>query len=149
MQKQVTKSIIVKGKPSDAFEVWSDFEKFPKFMKYIQSVTKTDEKTFHWVMEMPGGAQLEWEAEITTMEKDKRIGWSSKDVGDFKSSGQVTFTSLPEKDQTQVTVIMQFYAESGPMVAGEAMDNFDQILEEDLRNFKAYVEGMEDRLPGA
>jgi hypothetical protein len=49
--------------------------------------------------------------------------------------------------QKQVTNMMQLFTESGPMADGGSFDNFDQILEQDLRNFKAYVEGMEDRLP--
>lgn len=147
MQKQVTKSIIVKGKPSEVYPVWENSEKFPEFMKYVKSVEKSGDGSSHWVMEIPGVGQVEWEAEITKSEVNKRIAWSSKDVGELKSSGQTTFTSLPEREQTQVTVTMQFFAESGPLADANSFDNLDQILEEDLRHFKAYVEGMEDRLP--
>ena len=147
MQKQVTKSIIVKGKPSEVYPVWENFETFPSFMKYVKSVTKSGDGSSHWVVEIPGVGQVEWEAETTKLEANKRIGWSSKDVGELKSSGQATFTSLPEREQTQVTVTMQLFAETGPLAGGDSIDNLDQILEEELRNFKAYVEGMEDRLP--
>lgn len=147
MQKQVTKSIIVKGKPSEVYPVWENFENFPKFMNYIKSVKKSADGSSHWVMEIPGIGQVEWHAETTKLEANKRIAWSSKDVGELKTSGQATFTSLPEREQTQVTVTMQLFAESGAMDEGANFDKFDQILEEVLRNFKAYVEGMEDRLP--
>jgi uncharacterized membrane protein len=147
MQKQVTKSIIVKGNPSRAFEVWTNFEDFPKFMKYIKSVTRTGANTSRWVVELPGAGQLEWEAETTMLEPGTRIGWNSKDRGDFTTSGQTTFTALPEKDQTQVTVTFQFSADIDEMLSGETLITFEQILEEDLRNYKAYVEGMHARLP--
>lgn len=147
MQKQVTKSIIVKGKPSEVYPVWENFENFPNFMKYVKSVKKSGDRSSHWVVEIPGVGEVEWEAETTKSEADKRIAWSSKDVGELKTSGQATFTSLPEREQTQVTVTMQVFAESGPIADSDSLNNFDQILEEELRNFKAYVEGMEDRLP--
>jgi len=149
MQKQVTKSIIVKGNPSNAFEVWTNFEDFPKFMKHIKSVTKTGENTSRWVIELPGAGQLEWEAETTMWEPATRIGWNSKDRGDFRTSGQTTFTALPEEEQTQVTVTFQFSTESDEMLTGKILDSFEQILEEDLRNYKAFVEGMDRRLPRA
>ena len=147
MQKQVTKSIIVKGNPSKAFEVWTNFEDFPKFMKHIKSVIKTGQNTSRWVVELPGAGKLEWEAETTMLEPETRIGWSSKDRGDFTTSGQTTFTSLPKEDQTQVTVTFQFSTKSDEMLNGETIDAFELILEEDLRNYKAYVEGMDSRLP--
>lgn len=149
MQKQVTKSIIVKGSPSRAFEIWTNFEEFPKFMKYIKSVSKTGENTSRWVVELPGVGELEWEAETTMLEPGTRIAWNSKNMGDFTTSGQTTFTSLPEEDQTQVTVTFQFSTKSDEMISGETIDTFEQILEEDLRNYKAYVEGMDRRLPKA
>lgn len=147
MDKQVTKTIIIKEKPSRVFQAWANFEDFPKFMQHFKSVTKTGDKTSHWVMEMPGGENLEWEAETTLSEENKRFAWSSKDRGDFTTSGQVTFTTLPEKEETQVTLIMQFSADRGTLPQSGALDRLDESLEEDLRNFKYYLENMTSRLP--
>jgi hypothetical protein len=33
------------------------------------------------------------------------------------------------------------------MLTGKILASFEQILEEDLRNYKAFVEGMDRRLP--
>lgn len=138
--KQVTKSIIVKAKVADVFEVWSNFENFPHFMENIKSIRKTGDDYSHWVMEGPFGTKLEWDAKTTRFEENKRIGWNSIQ-GDLKTSGQVTFNSLPD-GETEVTVTLQYVPPAG--LAGEAVaalfDDPETRLLEDLRNFKGYVE---------
>lgn len=69
MAHQATKSLIVKGELSEIFDLWANFEIFPNFMKPINSVVKTGERTSHWVVEGPFGKTLEWDAETTTFEK--------------------------------------------------------------------------------
>lgn len=147
MPDQITRSIIIKAGPEEAFNAWSNFENFPNFMKYIKSVTKTGPKTSHWVMDGPLGKDVEWDAEITRYEEGKRIGWSTKDhKGDITTSGQVTFNPLP-REETEVTVMMQYIPKAG--VAGDLVAKLfarpDERLEQDLSNFKSYVEGDYER----
>jgi len=135
MPKQATKTILVKAPASEVYRSWSDFERFPMFMRNIESVTKTGPDLSHWVAEGPMGTRLEWEAQTTMMEENKRIGWNSFE-GDIETTGQVTFNELPT-GHTEVTATFQ-YDHPNP-VAGW-FDNLDERLEEDLRNFKNYVE---------
>ena len=134
------KSIIVKAPLADIYEVWANFENFPNFMQHIRSVTKTGERTSHWVMDGPLHSRLEWNAETTRLDENSRIAWSSTD-GDIKTSGQVTFNALND-DEVEVTVMLRYIPPAG--VAG---DLFAALfadpagkLEEDLRNFKRYIE---------
>jgi uncharacterized membrane protein len=148
MSNQVTKSIIIQGKVADLFTLWADFENFPNFMKHIKSVEKTGEGTSHWVMTGSSNTTIEWDAEITRLEENKRIAWSSKGgAGDIKTSGQVTFTALPH-GETEVTVTRHYAPPAGldAGVAGELFSNPENALLRDLRNFKAYAEGMPDRI---
>lgn len=147
MAKQVTKSIIVKAEVPSVFELWTNFENFPHFMKNIKSVKKTGDSTSEWTMAGPLGSKLTWNAEITRLEENKRIGWSTKDnKGIVTTSGQVAFNDLSHRE-TEVTVILQYATPAGK--AGEAvaglLANPEEQLEEDLRNFKAFAEGMYDR----
>jgi len=146
MADQVTRDIIVKARVSDVYELWANFENFPHFMKYISSITKTGDRTSHWVMDGPLGKQLEWDAETTMLEPNKRIAWNSRDGGDIKTSGQVTFNSLAN-DQTEITVLLQYVPPAGAL--GEFIANLfsdpEKRLDEDLRNFKAYVEATDSR----
>lgn len=141
MSNQVTKTIIVKGDVASIYSLWADFENFPHFMKHIKKVTKTGERTSHWTMEVPMAPDVSWDAEITRMEENQRIAWSTKQESDITTSGQVTFTAMPN-NQTEVTVVMQYSVPGG--VVGEAiaklLTNPEARLAEDLRNFKTYAE---------
>jgi uncharacterized membrane protein len=144
--ERVIKSIIVGQDAGQVFKLWADFENFPEFMKNIKSVKKTGDRTSHWVMEGPMGTTIEWDAQTTQFDENQRIGWSSTG-GDIKTSGQVIFAPLPQ-GQTEVTVTLQ-YIPSDSLAGGVATALFanpEQQLEEDLRNFKRYAEGMSDRL---
>jgi uncharacterized membrane protein len=85
---------------------------------------------------------VEWEAETTRYEPPTRIAWHSMKDSPVRTSGQVTFTELPNA-QTEITVTLHYVAPGG--VAGEKLaallTNPENMLEEDLRNFKAFVEG--------
>jgi uncharacterized membrane protein len=143
--KLVTKSIIVKAETADAFKIWANFENFPRFMQHIKSVNKAGEEMSHWIMEGPLGTRIEWDAKVTRYEENKRIGWSSI-RGDIKTSGQVTFNSLPS-NETEVTVTLQYVPPVGLAgeVIAELFDNPERKLEEDLRNFKRFMENREQK----
>lgn len=147
MAQQITRSMIVKANLDEAFKLWASFENFPHFMKNLKSVKKVSDKTSEWTLTGPLGASIKWNAEMTRMEKNKRISWNTKDnAGTLTTSGQVTFNSLPH-DETEITVVMQYQPIAGK--AGEVVARLladpEGILEEDLRNFKAFAEGMYDR----
>jgi uncharacterized membrane protein len=146
MTTQATGSIIVKGTPDQNYKFWADLNNYSKFMRHVKSVERLDDNTSHWVLEGSDGETLEWEAEITRQEDNKRIAWNSKEDPRMAASGQVTFNGLPD-NQTEVTVTLQY---SPTSQAGEAANalvkNLDQDLTEDLHNFKAIVEDMPGRV---
>ena len=141
MPEQTTKSIIVGAPAADVFAAWADFENFPRFMEHIKSITRTGDKTTRWVASGPMGRDVEWEAETTRFEPNKRIAWRSTDDSPVTTSGQVTFNQLSSQ-QTEVTVTLQYVPPGG--IAGEAaarlLSDPEEMLEEDLLRFKSYVE---------
>jgi uncharacterized membrane protein len=149
MSEQVTRTIIVKSEVDSVYQLWANFENFPHFMQNIKSVKKTGENTSEWTMAGPMGTKVKWDAEMTRKEENKRIAWSSKDrKGTITTSGQVTFNPLPD-DETEITVVLQYKAPAGKLgeAAAKLLTNPKARLEEDLRNFKAFAEGMYDRTP--
>lgn len=147
MPNQITRTIIVKASPEEAFKVWANFENFPMFMKNIEQVRSFGNGLSHWEVSGPLGKTLEWDAEITKMDLNKRIGWSTKDrQGDLTTSGQVTFNPLPQ-GETEVTVIMQYDPRAGIAgdIVAQLLGNPEKKLEEDLSNFKSYIEGNIER----
>lgn len=140
MRQQIIKNIIVNGEPADLYTTWLDFSKQSQFMEHISSVTPGDTGTHHWVMEGPLNTKLEWTTKTTTLEPYKRIAWKTIE-GDIKSSGQVTFTSLPQ-GQAEVTLTSQTIPPTDLIdkVALKLFEDEEVQLEKGLRNFKAFVE---------
>lgn len=142
MAEQATKSITVGASVGDVFEAWSNFENFPHFMKNIKTVEKRPDGSTHWVMDGPLGKKVEWDAETTMFEPNKRIAWHSREGSSIKTSGQVTFVELGT-GQTQVNLTIQWVVPAsmgGEMLAGLLTDP-EKRVEQDLYNFKTYVEG--------
>lgn len=142
MTKQVSKSIIIKSDAGTVYQLWSDFENFPTFMDYIQSVTPTEPGKSVWVMAGPAGLQVDWHAERTLNELNKRIAWNCKNnEGLVTTSGQVTFNTLGD-NETEVTVTMQYATPAGKLgeAVAELFVNPEERLTADLRNFKAVAE---------
>lgn len=137
-------SIIVGAPVGEVYTVWRQFDNFPRFMNNITEVTKQDGegKMSHWKVKGPFGANVEFDAEMTMDQPNKRIGWNSRGDGIVSTSGQVTFTELSEK-QTQVNVIMNWQPPAGKV--GEAVAKLvsdpQKELEEDLGRFKEMIEG--------
>lgn len=148
MSDMITRSIIIKAEVATAYKFWENFENFPLFMQNIKSVTYNPDGTSHWVMRGPLGKDIEWDAQVTRLEDNQRLAWSTKDneEGDITTSGQVTFTPLSQ-GETQVTVQMQYIPRKG--LAGDIVEKLfahpEKQLEEDLKNFKARVEAQPSR----
>ena len=139
-----TKNIIVKAPIAAVYQAWANFENFPNFMQHICTVTKTGDRTSHWVMEGPLNSHIEWDAETTRLEENKRVAWSSTN-GDIKTSGQVTFNEL-SNDEVEVTVMLRYIPPGGAI--GDRVANLfadpEGKLQEDLYNFKRYIEKSEN-----
>src|SRR5690349_17509212 len=78
---------------STAYNQWTQFEEFPKFMDGVQSVTQMDDKHLHWVAEI-AGQRREWDADIVEQVPDMRISWTS--MTGAKNAGAVTFHKLTD-----------------------------------------------------
>jgi uncharacterized membrane protein len=141
MADQTTKTIIVGAEVGQVYDAWANFENFPYFMKDVKSVTKTGDRMSHWVVAGPFGKEVEWDAETTRLDKNKRIAWNSKETSDIKTSGQVTFNDLGQ-GQTEVTVTLQWVvpASKGGETLMGIFANPAKRLEEDLLSFKHFCE---------
>ena len=143
MANQTTRSVQVSGDPEEVFAAWADLESFPEFMDRLKSVMRTGPNTTHWVAQGPMGMDIEWDAETTRFEPDKRIAWNSLHSSDVRTSGQVTFNPLPG-GFTEVTVTFQHATENLKGKAASWLASLEDIVEEALRRFKAHVETRRD-----
>ncbi len=134
------KTIIVSAPVSDVYQYWTQFDRFPEFMSNIKSVEKAGDRLSHWVAKGPLGTSVEWDAETTLMEENKRIAWNSRDHGDITTSGQVTFLPL-DNNQTQIHVLIKYDPPAGIVgdVVAKIFSDPQRELEEDLERFKTII----------
>ncbi len=65
----IESSVEVKVPLSTAYNQWTQFEEFPRFMEGVESVVQLDDR-LHWVAQF-GGIRREWDAEIDEAVGDK------------------------------------------------------------------------------
>ena len=132
----IEKSIELNVPARTAYNQWTQFEDFPKFMEGIKQVKQLDDKRLHWTANI-AGKEEEWNAEITEQIPDERIAWTSR--GGATNAGVVTFHRL--SDATSKMMLQLEYDPQGFVEkAGDTMGLVTQRVEGDLRRFKDYIE---------
>ena len=74
MSATVEQTIDVQVPIQTAYNQWTQFEEFPRFMEGVEEVRQLDERRLHWVAEF-GGARHEWDAEIVEQHPEERVAW--------------------------------------------------------------------------
>ncbi|WP_433295170.1 SRPBCC family protein [Actinoplanes sp. CA-030573] len=134
----VTESVDVDVPVRTAYNQWTQFEEFPRFMDGVQEIRQLDETHLHWRTEI-AGVKREFDAEITEQLPDERVAWKSTE-GE-KQAGVVTFHRLDDA-HTRVTVQMDFEPQDAVEKAGSALGLIDHRVKGDLRRFKEFIEAQ-------
>ena len=125
-----------------AYNQWTQFEEFPKFMEGIQSVQQLDDTHVQWVAEIRGESR-QWTTEITEQQPDKTVAWKTID-GEVKNDGVVSFEQIAG-GQTRVNVEMDVEGEStAENVAGDLLGVVKGQVLGDLERFKQLIENREE-----
>jgi uncharacterized membrane protein len=136
-------SVLIQTEAEQLYEMWRDVESAPLWQEQIARVTRTGEKTSHWVMrsrDKEHDKTIEWNSEILADEPGRRIAWRSVG-GDSDNAGEVVFEPSPGRKATLVTVLQEFrmgkLANAWETIVGR---NPKQAVIENLRHFKALAE---------
>ncbi len=144
MSSAIEQSIEVAVPLSTAYNQWTQFEEFPRFMEGIKEVRQLDDTHLHWVAEF-GGRHHEWDAEVTEQKPDERIAWRNTHGKD--NAGVVTFHRLDD-DHTRLMVQMDFVPEGIVERIGDALGAPERRVEGDLRRFKEFAESRGTEVAG-
>ena len=119
-----------------AYNQWTQFEEFPKFMEGVEQVQQKDDTHLHWRANV-GGHTEEWDAKITEQIPDQKVAW--KATSGKPNAGLVTFQPIGDA-KTRITVQMDWDAEGMAEKAGGALGFDSQRVQGDLDRFKAMIE---------
>jgi uncharacterized membrane protein len=132
----VQESIELDVPVSTAYNQWTQFEDFPKFMASVESVTQIDDTHLHW-RAMVGGKVKEWDAEITEQIPDERIAWRS--IGGVDNAGVVTFHKISDS-RTRVMLQMDYQPETAGEKMADAAGAVKLTTKGNLKRFKDLLE---------
>jgi len=111
-------AMLINRPAEQLYAFWRDFTNLPKIMSHLESVTMLDGSTgrrSHWVAKAPMvvGGRVEWDAELTADEPNRRIAWQSVGTNTVDSAGEVRFEKAPGDRGTEVHVRMVYVPPAG------------------------------------
>lgn len=120
-----------------AYNQWTQFESFPKFLSMVDEVMQVNDVTNHWAVTV-AGSKREFDTVISEQIPDDRIAWTTVD-GDVAHAGVVTFHKLSETS-SRAAIQIDWKPEGLLENAGAVLDIPDHAVKAALGNFKKYVE---------
>jgi hypothetical protein len=132
IQKEFEISVPVRA----AYDQWTQFEEFPRFMDGVEEVVQTDNTHLHWRVSV-AGKQKEWDAEITEQVPDRVIAWRS--VSGTPNAGQVRFEPIGA-GRTRVMFAMEYQPETAVEKAGDAVGVLSRKVDKTVEDFKEFIE---------
>jgi len=140
----IQQSVDVAVPISEAYDQWTRFEEWPKFMHRVDSAQQVDDSTVSFSTKV-WGVTKQFEAEIVEQRPDERIEWHTEEG--LMHSGVVTFHKLAPR-LTRIEVSMDVKPDSLLEKAGRGMRFTKRAVRGDLHRFKAFVEMEEETEKG-
>ena len=143
----VEQSIDVNVDVSTAYDQWTRFDSFPKWMEGVASVDETGGGRLHWIAKVRDefatleGETREWDARITEQTRTsaspgRALGGRP---GQKPDSGEASFEPLGDS-ACRVTFAMTWEPEGGLETPSEVLAAVNQVVAADLARFKDFIE---------
>ena len=136
MTTKVEKSILVNVPVGTAYNQWTQFEDFPRFMGGIKSVRQLEDDRLEWVAEI-AGVRRQWTARILEQVPDRKVAWAATEGA--TNAGEVTFEDVGG-GQTSVHLTLEYEPEGLLEKVGDKLNIVENQAEADLDRFKAFIE---------
>ncbi|TWV53606.1 SRPBCC family protein [Streptomyces misionensis] len=143
---QVEESIEVNVPVRAAYNQWTQFEEFPRFMGGVERIEQRTDTLTHWKTKIDG-VEREFDAEITEQIPDERVAWTSID-GEAKQAGVVTFHRLDD-NTTKVMLQLGYTPEGLTETVGDKLGFVKRQVSGDLKRFKEFMESRGGTETGA
>ncbi|MFI8993418.1 SRPBCC family protein [Streptomyces sp. NPDC053542] len=120
-----------------AYNQWTQFEEFPRFMDGVERIEQRTPTLTHWVTKI-GGVSREFDAEITEQIPDERVAWTTV-AGEARQAGVVTFHRLDDQ-HTKVMLQLEHDPEGIADTVGDKLGFVRRQATGDLERFKKFIE---------
>ena len=137
---QVIEAIDIDVPVRVAYNQWTQFETFPKFLSFVEEIVQIDATRTHWTVKIAGVERV-FDAVITEQHPDERVAWTSTG-GEEDHGGVVTFHKLSDTT-SRVTVQLDWASDGFLEKVGAVFGVDDHIIKSDLKNFKKFIEAAD------
>ena len=132
----IEEHIDIKVPVRTAYNQWTQFEEFPRFMEGVEEIRQIDDTTLHWKAQV-GGVEREWDAKITEQIPDERVAWQA--TTGATNAGVITFHRLDDQT-TRAMLQLEFDPEGFVEVVGDKLGFVKRRAKGDLERFKEFIE---------
>lgn len=119
-----------------AYDQWTQFESYPRFMDGVERVVQLDPTTLDWTATIAGRTK-HWRAEIVEQRPAELVSWRSLDGA--RNDGTVRFAAL-DPASCRVTLEMDVQPEGAIEATGDALGFVSRRVAGDLERFKDFIE---------
>ncbi|MBL1098796.1 SRPBCC family protein [Streptomyces coffeae] len=102
----IVEQIDVGAPVSLTYDLWTQFEDFPSYMKKVEDVSQESDTELDWKAQV-FWSHRKWHSEIVEQVPDKRIIWTSQ-AEKGHVNGAVTFHEIAP-ELTRIMVVLQYY----------------------------------------
>jgi uncharacterized membrane protein len=141
----ITESVDVKVPVSAAYNQWTQFESFPRFMDGVEQIRQIDDTHTHWTINV-AGVKKDFDARITEQNPDERVAWASESGPTH--AGVITFHRIDDVT-TRVTAQMEIDPDGFVENVADKLGILDRRVKGDMERFKTFIENRDGRETGA
>jgi len=138
--EHINKIIEVDRPVRTVYNQWTQFEAFPAFMAGVKEVRQLDDTHVHWLANV-WGKDVEWDAEITEQEPDRRISWKS--ISGVPNAGTVRFEPVTNT-RTRVRLTMAYEPSGAVENVGDALGLLNARVQATVEDFKKFIESRDE-----
>jgi uncharacterized membrane protein len=135
------KSIHIDASPEEVYDLFANYENFPRFMSHVVEVRDLGRRRSHWTVKGPGGSEFEWNSVLTEQSRPHRLAWRSEPGAEIPQSGSIQLDA--RRGGTDVTIRMSYTPPAGAIGHGLATllgSDPKSQMDDDLARMKAYIE---------
>ena len=137
----IEKTIRIDASPEQVYDLFANYENFPRFMSNVIEVRDLGDRRSHWVVKGPVGTHFQWNAVLTEATRPRRLAWESEPGAEVEQTGSIMFE--PFRNGTRVTVHMSYKPPAGAVghaIAALFGSDPKRQMDQDLSRMKSLVE---------
>jgi uncharacterized membrane protein len=137
----VEKTIHIRKPVEEVFAYWRNLQNLPIWMSHVREVRYLGGDRYHWVVDGPAGAPVEWNSELLNVIENREMTWRSVEGSTVEHTGRIRFE--PVGNGTHVLVQLHYTPPGGllgHLVAKAFHADPKSEMDDDLGRLKAMLE---------